>query len=128
MAAKRQPFGTRRARHPAVSSAQDECASHKERSMTETEPKVRQAEEAEPDEGLFWGRPAEDRAFETVEIVGAAAAGAAIGTAGAGPVGTAVGGIVGGAAGFLAGEALERHEGRAAKTTDATEHEPPSAG
>jgi len=35
---------------------------------------------------------------------------------------------VGGAAAFLAGEALERHEGRAAKTTDATEPEHGSSG
>lgn len=95
--------------------------------MTETELKIPQAEEEESDEGLMWGRPPEDRAFETVEIVGAAAAGAAIGTAVAGPVGTAVGGLVGGAAGFFAGEALERHEGRAAKTTHAADQEPPSA-
>ena len=98
--------------------------------MTETESNVptTPGQEPESDEGLFWGRPAEDRAFETVEIVGGAAAGAAIGTAVAGPVGTAVGGIVGGAAAFLAGEALERHEGRAAKTTDATEPEHGSSG
>ncbi len=103
--------------------------------MTETETKVPAApepaapeQEPESDEGLFWGRPPEDRAFETVEIVGGAAAGAAIGTAVAGPVGTAVGGIVGGAAGFVAGEMLERHEGRVAKTTDASEHEPSAEG
>jgi len=94
--------------------------------MTESEPNVPREDEAEPTESLFWGRPPEDRAFETVEAGVGAVAGLAIGTAVAGPPGAVIGGIVGGAAGLLAGEALERHEGRAAKTTDASEPEPPS--
>jgi uncharacterized protein YcfJ len=93
--------------------------------MTEPEPNVPRNSAEEPTETLFWGRPPEDRAFETVEAGVGAVAGLAIGTAVAGPIGAAVGGIVGGAAGLLAGEALERHEGRAAKTIDASEGESP---
>jgi len=93
--------------------------------MTESQPNVPPEDAEEPDEGLFWGRPPEDRAFEAVEAGAGAVAGLAIGTAVAGPIGAAVGGIVGGAAGLLAGEALERREGRAAKTIDASEHESP---
>jgi uncharacterized protein YcfJ len=76
----------------------------------------------EPDEdGLVLGRPIEDRSFEAVEAGAGMLAGMVVGTAVAGPVGTAVGALVGAAAGLAAGEALERHEGRAAHTTDATE-------
>lgn len=75
-----------------------------------------------PDEpGLVMGRPVEDRSFEVVEAGLGMVAGVAIGTALGGPVGAAAGGLVGAAAGFVAGEALERHEGRAAATTDAEE-------
>jgi hypothetical protein len=72
------------------------------------------------DDGVAWGRPLEDRGFEAVEAGAGFVAGLALGTAIAGPIGAAVGGVVGAAAGLIAGEALERHEGRAATTTDAT--------
>ncbi len=71
----------------------------------------------EPD--LLFGRPIEDRSFEAVEAGAGLMTGLIVGTAVAGPVGTAVGGLVGVAVGIAAGEALERHEGRAATTTDA---------
>lgn len=75
-----------------------------------------------PDEpGLVLGRPVEDRSFEAVEAGLGMAAGVAIGAAVGGPIGAAAGGLVGVAAGLVAGEALERHEGRAATTTDAEE-------
>jgi hypothetical protein len=77
---------------------------------------VSEHEEAEP---MLAGRPIEDRSFELVEVGAAAAAGLAIGTVVAGPVGMVVGGVAGAAAGLLTGEALERHAGRAATTTDA---------
>lgn len=80
----------------------------------------------QPDEpGLIFGRPVEDRGFETVEAGIGIVAGLAIGTAVAGPVGTVVGGLVGAATGIVAGEAIERAAGRAAETTDATGPEPP---
>ena len=80
--------------------------------------------EAPPDEILIAGRPVEDRSFEAVEAGAGLLTGLLVGTAVAGPIGAAVGGLVGVAAGFAAGEALERHEGRAATTTDASEPEP----
>lgn len=80
------------------------------------------ADLAEP--GLVAGRPVEDRSFEVVEAGAGLMAGMVVGTAVAGPIGTAVGGLLGAAAGFAAGEVLERHEGRAATTTDAAEPEP----
>lgn len=70
---------------------------------------------------LVGGRPVEDRSFEAVEAGAGLMAGLLVGTVVAGPVGTAVGGLIGAAAGIAAGEALERHEGRAATTTDAHE-------
>lgn len=73
------------------------------------------------DEGLIAGRPVEDRSFEAVEAGAGMLAGLAIGTVMAGPVGAAAGGILGAMAGIAAGEALERAEGRAATTTDASE-------
>lgn len=73
----------------------------------------------ESDDMLVNGRPIEDRSFETVETVAAAACGLAIGAALGGPIGAAVGVVVGGSAGLAAGEALERAMGRAAETTDA---------
>ncbi len=91
--------------------------------MTETTEMRELDEELEEplDEALVGGRPVEDRSFEAVEAGVGLAAGVAIGAAIAGPIGAAAGGVVGAAAGFLAGEALERHEGLAAKTTDAEE-------
>ena len=71
--------------------------------------------------GNVFGRPVEDRSFEVVETGAGLLVGAAVGAAVAGPIGAAVGGIVGAAGGFVAGEALERAEGRAAETTDATD-------
>jgi hypothetical protein len=82
------------------------------------------------EDGLLAGRPVEDRAFEVVEGSVGLAAGALIGGVIAGPIGAAIGGMIGVAGGVVAGEALERHEGHAAETTDAdpadepwTEHE-----
>ncbi len=83
-----------------------------------------QALEASAEPGLVAGRPVEDRSFEVVEAGVGMAAGVAIGAAVGGPVGAAAGALVGGAAGLFAGEALERHEGRAARTTDAEEPTP----
>lgn len=80
--------------------------------------------EAPVEDGLVAGRPIEDRSFEIVEAGVGAAFGAAIGTAVLPGLGTAVGGVVGAAAGFVAGEALERHEGKVARTTDAVDDEP----
>lgn len=81
---------------------------------------------AEPREpGLVLGRPAEDRTFEAVEIAAGAATGAGLGALAGGPIGAVVGGAVGAAVGAIAGEALERAEGAAATTTDAT-HSPGS--
>ena len=75
-----------------------------------------------PDEpGALGGRPADDRALEFVEGGVGLAAGLAIGTAVAGPVGTLVGAIVGATAGVAIGEAWERHMGRVAKTTNASD-------
>jgi uncharacterized protein YcfJ len=77
------------------------------------------------DDPLFvLGRPVEDRSFEVVEASAGMVAGLVLGTAVGGPVGMAVGGLVGAAAGLAAGEALERHEGAAAASTDATEAQP----
>jgi uncharacterized protein YcfJ len=70
---------------------------------------------------LAWGRPIEDRGFEAVETTGGLIAGLVVGSFVAGPIGAAVGGVAGAAGGFLAGEALERHVGRVAETTDATD-------
>lgn len=81
---------------------------------------ARKAEEP----GLVMGRPAEDRTFEAVEIAAGAATGVAVGAAIAGPVGAVVGGVIGGVIGIAAGEALERVEGPAATTTDATAPRP----
>lgn len=78
-------------------------------------------DEYDDEPGLVGGRPIEDRSFELVEVAAGAAAGMLIGTAVAGPVGTVVGGIAGAAVGVVGGEALERREGRAALTTDASE-------
>lgn len=80
--------------------------------------------EAPVEDGLVAGRPIEDRSFEVVEAGVGAAFGAVIGTAVLPGIGTAVGGVVGAAAGFVAGEALERHEGKVARTTDAIDDEP----
>ena len=76
---------------------------------------------------LVWGRPVEDRGFETVEAAGGFAVGLAIGAIVAGPLGAAVGAVAGAAGGFMAGEALERKVGRVATTTDATGPETPEA-
>lgn len=72
------------------------------------------------DSGLVLGRPVEDRSFEAVEAGAGLMTGLIVGTAVAGPIGCAIGGVVGVAAGLTAGEALERHEGRAARSTDAS--------
>ncbi len=88
--------------------------------MTETKERaLEEALEGPVDAGLVMGRPVEDRSFEAVEAGMGLAAGVAIGAAIAGPIGAAAGGLVGAAAGLVAGEALERHEGLAATTTDA---------
>lgn len=79
--------------------------------------------EAPIEDGLVAGRPIEDRSFEVAEAGVGAALGMMVGTAVAPGVGTAIGAVVGAAAGFVAGEALERHEGRAAKTIDAVDDE-----
>lgn len=71
------------------------------------------------EDGLVAGRPVEDRSFEVVETGLGVAAGVAIGAVVAGPPGAVIGGVIGAVAGFAAGEALERHEGLAAETTDA---------
>ncbi len=71
--------------------------------------------------GLIAGRPIEDRSFELVEVTAGAAAGVLIGGSVAGPAGMLIGGVAGAAAGLLGGEAVERHAGRAATTTDATD-------
>lgn len=71
------------------------------------------------EDNLIDGRPVEDRSFETVEWVAAAACGLAIGGAVGGPIGAAVGAVVGGSAGVVAAEALERAMGRVAETTNA---------
>jgi len=68
---------------------------------------------------LVEGRPIEDRGFEAVETIAAAACGLAVGAALGGPIGAAIGVVVGGGAGLAAGEALERAVGPAAETTDA---------
>ena len=83
------------------------------------EPVVRT--ESLPEEILAGGRPVEDRSFEAVEVGAGAMAGLLVGTAVAGPIGAAAGGLIGGAVALVAGEALERHEGRAAETTDAVD-------
>ncbi len=80
--------------------------------------------ELEEESGLVAGRPIEDRSFELVEVAAGAAAGLLIGTAVAGPIGTVVGGVAGAAAGLFTGEAVERHAGRAATTTNAADDEP----
>ena len=77
--------------------------------------------DAADEPGLVAGRPVEDRSFEAVEAGVGMVAGVALGAAVGGPVGAAAGGLVGAAAGLFAGEALERHEGKAATTTDAEE-------
>jgi hypothetical protein len=82
------------------------------------EPKVTE-EPQEP--GLVLGRPAEDRTFEAVEIAAGAATGAGLGALAGGPIGAVIGVAVGAAVGAIAGEALERAEGAAATTTDATD-------
>ena len=98
--------------------------------MIETITPVEPAQDAEPmhealiEDGLVAGRPVEDRGFEAVEVGAGAMAGLIVGTVVAGPIGAAAGGLLGGAAAFVAGEALERHEGRAAETTDAVEESP----
>lgn len=71
------------------------------------------------EDNLIDGRPVEDRSFETVEWVAAAACGLAIGGAVGGPIGAAVGVVVGGSTGVIAAEALERAMGRVAETTNA---------
>lgn len=92
--------------------------------MTETLTPVEPALDEVPlreafiEDGLVAGRPVEDRGFEAVEVGAGAVAGLIVGTAVAGPIGAAAGGLIGGAAALVAGEALERHEGRAAETTD----------
>jgi hypothetical protein len=92
--------------------------------MTETLTPVEPARDEVPlreafiEDGLVAGRPVEDRGFEAVEVGAGAMAGFLVGTVVAGPIGAAAGGLLGGAAALVAGEALERHEGRAAETTD----------
>lgn len=87
-------------------------------SIRETLPAPGVPDEALED-NLIDGRPVEDRSFETVEWVAAAACGLAIGGAVGGPIGAAVGVVVGGSAGVVAAEALERAMGRVAETTNA---------
>jgi len=87
------------------------------------EPKREPETPGEP--GLVRGRPIEDRSFEAVETTVGVVVGLAIGSAVAGPAGAAVGAAVGGAAGLAGGEILERAEGRAARSTDATRETPP---
>jgi hypothetical protein len=77
------------------------------------------------EDGLLAGRPVEDRAFEVVEGSLGLATGALIGGVIAGPVGAVIGGAIGAAGGMAAGEALERHEGHAAETTDADPDDQP---
>jgi len=92
--------------------------------MTETITPVEPVADPEPlhearvEDGLVAGRPVEDRSFEAVEVGAGAVAGLILGTAVGGPIGAAAGGLIGGAAALVVGEALERHEGRAAETTD----------
>jgi phage tail tape-measure protein len=100
--------------------------------MTHTITKERAADEApvrvarRDEQDLILGRPVEDRGFEAVEAGMGFAAGLAIGTAVAGPIGAVVGSLVGLTGGIAAGEALERHIGLAATTTDAaSDREPP---
>jgi uncharacterized protein YcfJ len=88
--------------------------------MTQVVVPEREQEVDEPVEpGLVLGRPVEDRSFEVVETSVGVVAGVTVGALIGGPFGAVAGGVVGGAAGLAAGEALERHEGAAAKTTDA---------
>ena len=75
----------------------------------------------QPEPGLVLGRPAEDRIFEVVELASGAAIGIGCGMAIAGPIGAAVGGVAGAAIGAFLAEALERAEGTAATTWDATQ-------
>jgi hypothetical protein len=70
--------------------------------------------------GLVFGRPVEDRAFEAVEAGAGLAVGVAIGAAVAGPVGATVGAVVGALGGLATGEVVERAVGLAATTTNAT--------
>lgn len=84
------------------------------------DPEVEPIHGSQPlEDGLVAGRPVEDRSFEVVETGLGVAAGVAIGAVVGGPPGAVIGGVIGGVAGFAAGEALERHEGLAAETTDA---------
>jgi uncharacterized membrane protein len=90
--------------------------------LVRDEPQAETRPEEEP--GLIAGRPVEDRSFEAVEASVGLFTGAAIGAAVAGPIGGVVGGLLGLSGGIAAGEALERAEGRAATTTNASGPEP----
>jgi hypothetical protein len=89
----------------------------------EAETPMEALHEAPIEDCLVAGRPVEDRSFEVVEVGAGAVAGMVVGTAVVPGVGTAIGGLVGGAVALVAGEALERHEGRAARTIDAVDDE-----
>ena len=92
--------------------------------VTEEPSAEARTESPESEPGLILGRPVEDRSFEAVEASVGLVTGIAIGAAVAGPIGGVMGGIIGLTGGIAAGEALERAEGRAATTTDASGPEP----
>jgi hypothetical protein len=83
----------------------------------------------QPDEpGALGGRPADDRALEVVEGGVGALIGLAIGVTAAGPIGALVGAIAGVLIGLILGEAFERHMGRVARTTNASDVQPFAPG
>jgi hypothetical protein len=78
-------------------------------------------DETEDEPGLLFGRPVEDRSFETVELAAGAALGLALGAL-AGPLTAVVGAIVGAAVGATAAEVLEELAGGVTRTTDTSHH------
>jgi hypothetical protein len=75
--------------------------------------------------GLLFGRPVEDRSFETVELAAGAALGFALGAL-IGPLTAVVGALVGAAVGATAAEVVEELAGIVTRTTDTGHHHHPA--
>jgi outer membrane lipoprotein SlyB len=81
---------------------------------------VEPVDEEEP--GMLFGRPVEERSFETVELAVGAAIGFSAGAALGGLAGAVIGGLLGAAVGAGAAERLEHAVGAVGLTTDTSRH------
>lgn len=78
-------------------------------------------DDADEEPGLLFGRPVEDRSFETVELAAGAALGLALGAL-VGPLTAVIGAFVGAAVGATAAEIVEELAGAVTRTTDTSHH------